>query len=211
MYKQSIQFWFVFDLILFAIACPIIYTLLKNKIIGIITILISYVLFCVNIRLPGKIFYRSDAILYYLVGAYIGIHFFKEFATRLVGKWRVFSMLVVFICLLFIDGDMTAYKNIDIQPILLCVFALAAWGGFDLLKNETYYKFEVESFLIYAMHLNVGAIVTKILYLFLPKNTVFSVVNYLGTIVITILLIVNFSNIIGKVSPKLKKLVSGSR
>ena len=83
-------FWFMFQLIVLVIICPIIYILLKNKWIGLMCI-ISYFLFsCFGFRLNEVLFPSSDMVLIYLIGAWIGIHNIEIFTVRKKKKAMLF-------------------------------------------------------------------------------------------------------------------------
>ena len=70
----NFQFWFIFCLIVYTLISPLIWELLKRKYIGIIVIL-AYTL-CVGFTDFGN--YRIfGSLIYYLVGAFIGIHCFS--------------------------------------------------------------------------------------------------------------------------------------
>lgn len=201
-------FWFIQCLILFSFICPIIYTLLKNKIVGLVSIFIVCILTCSNIEFMGMFKY-PDSILYYLIGAYIGIHCFQSFSDKTIPQYSLISLALACICTTLIYEEKMVIGNWNIRPILLTICALAIWRIFDLFQNEKYYKFETESFLIYAMHINVSAVVTKILYFVLPKHIGFSVLNYMATIVISVSIINFFAGIVSKTSPKMKMIIAG--
>ncbi len=67
------------------------------------------------------------------------------------------------------------------------------------------------SFLVFAMHVNVGAIVTKLLYLALPKSYIFAIPNFIATTIITLLIIELFCVALKKLCPKVFELLSGGR
>lgn len=72
-YKFNFPLWYVFDLLIFVIISPIFYTLLKNRNTGVFIILLAYALYSMRIGLPD-IMFRDDVHLYYMLGAYAGMH-----------------------------------------------------------------------------------------------------------------------------------------
>lgn len=60
-------------MVIFVTISPIFYTLLKNRNTGAFIILLAYVLYSMRIGLPD-IMFRDDAHLYYMLGAYAGMH-----------------------------------------------------------------------------------------------------------------------------------------
>ena len=79
--KFNFPLWYIFDLMLFLIFSPVVYKVLKNKNIGIMIIGCLYFLYICGVQLPD-IMYRRDVHLYYLLGAYLGIHEFKIYKQR---------------------------------------------------------------------------------------------------------------------------------
>lgn len=208
-FYKCTPFWFIFNLIIFVILCPLIHTLLKNKTIGIMFIATMYILSIFNIGLPESIFFSRESIIYYCVGAYIGMHYFNWFYNKANKKFALSSLLISIICylMLALDG-----KLLDIQyvkAIILIIFSISIWYAFDLLKNDYCYEYQKESFLIYAMHINVSALFTKVVYLILPKTTLMAIFNYVTTIIFTISIICVFGVFVGKKFPKIKKIIAG--
>ena len=79
----------------------------------------------------------------------------------------------------------------------------------DLFAGKKIYPFERCSFLIFAMHCNVSAILTKIIFFVLPKNEIFATVNLFLTIILTVTCIYIFQVILSKKFVHLKKILCG--
>lgn len=205
LYKFT-PFWFIFCLIVFSLLCPIIYPLIKNKYLGPVVILVVYILRIYGIELPDC-FFRSDCIIYYLVGGYIGANYFDIFANRSNRKISVISIFICIGCAAFNYFSINNIIPIDIDPIIYIIFSIAFWLSMDIFQIKHVAKFEKNSFLIYAMHVNVGAIVCKLLYFILPKYTLFACVNYILTIVATVIIISVFNNFVKKYIPTLAKML----
>lgn len=187
--KYSI-FWFIKVIIVFTAFCPLIYTLLKNKYIGIVVIIAVWILRAFGIELPD-FFFRSDSIFYYLIGAYIGIHHFELFKAKM--RLNTTNIALTLIC--FISSTVIielyhfkqiAFINYDTLPLIIVVFIFSLWRFFDLFKNSSSYSFEQESFIIYAIHVNFSACLTKLLFILLPVTPISALVNSLLTIFVTI-------------------------
>lgn len=207
--ESNPPFWFIYDLIIFVLICPLIYTVVRHRVGGIIAIIGVYIWISVDGECMATLFRYSDAILYYLIGSYIGVHYFEKFKERAAIKFNALYWMGMSVCTWLIYKDFTFIGTLNIRPIILIFFTLMLWRGFDIFENRTYYKFEQQSFLIYAMHMNTSAVTTKILYLFLPKTTIFSAINYLLTIVITVSLIVGFAGVLMRYFPKLSRSMVG--
>ena len=209
LYKYT-PFWFIFDLILFVALCPIIYILLKNKVIGAIVIVLASII-CEKSVFLDRILFRRDCFVYYLIGAYVGIHFFYWFIKR---KNKLFALFSFCLCVGIIyfysrGGNMLSYSFGNI--VVITIYCFGFWFMFDLFQNKRYFSFEKESFLIYAMHINVSAVIAKLLYLVLPQQDFIAPINYIFTIICTISCISVFACIVDNFVPKLRLLITGSR
>ena len=100
LYGRNLPFWFIFDLILFTPICPFIYAILRNKKIGIISIVLIWIIVGVTEHKVNFLF-RNDAILYYLVGSYVGIHNFTWFKAEKKLDEKLISVLIVIGCFLY--------------------------------------------------------------------------------------------------------------
>ena len=80
-------------LIIFSLMAPLVYLIIKNKYVGIISIVCLSVLSLFGIHLPIDVFYYPMSIVFYLIGAIIGYHFF-DFACRKSSKnLQIFSLI----------------------------------------------------------------------------------------------------------------------
>lgn len=215
------SFWFILDLIVFTLFCPVIYTLLKNKIVGLITIAAVTVLYAFGITIPETIqiggveyvaFWRADSIVLYLIGAFIGIHCFDWFAARKSRLTAVLALVVYVLCSFL--RSMTKIQEIPALWILMmicCSFAI--WNMFDLCEfgKKNLPGFISYSFMMFALNFYLGVYISKVLYLILPKAQIFSLVNLVITLVLELGFILGLSHILRKKAPKLYGLLTGGR
>lgn len=214
LYKYNLPFWFIFDLIIFAVLAPVINWLISNKYIGVAVIVAVIVLMNFDLGYPAYAFFNPDVILYYLIGAYIGKHCFNICAKKSSLTLQVVSIVyfVIYLCfqqfVLIKEYDLPAVA--EAVSVILCAFAV--WCIFDLfidkIKNRKIYK---SSFAVYAMHINVSAVVTKLLYFVLPKSAVFAMVNFSLTVVVTLLLIYAFCVVLARFLPGVYYVLMGRK
>lgn len=110
--------------------------------------------------------------------------------------------------LLNIDG-----KLFDlVMQVMRLTAAISFWIFMDLfISSISERKYFGYSFWVYAMHINVGAIVAKVVYIALPKQPVFSIANFLITVPLTLLIINSAASIVHSCLPKLSSILSGGR
>lgn len=217
------SFWFIFNLIIFTLLCPVIYTLLKNKYVGAIVVIATIVLYCFGIMIPEMVtiggteyvaFWRADSIVFYLIGAYIGIHFFDFFAKK---KGKAVSIISVFVAIACVAYEF--YRNklgIDykdgIRLIVMIIFCFSLWFAFDLFKYDKKPKnFCNYSFMMFALNFYIGAFLPQIIYMVLPKSQIFALVNFAITLVVEVVAIVLVSTILDKKIHKLYAVLTGGR
>lgn len=217
------SFWFVFDLIIFTMLCPGFYFCLKNKIIGLFTIVLITLLYCFNIRIPETVmlgnteyvlFWRADSIIFYLIGAYIGIHCF-DYVTREHSRRIAWGGVLVYV-LLSVSPTLSAelgFAENDIQFFFrMLVSCAAVWVMFDLYD---YHKPVVEmcnySFMAFALNFYLGVYISKVCAIILPKQQIFSLVNLLITICFEISIIFGVSHLLNHRCKKVYGVLAGGR
>lgn len=213
-YGTHEPFWFVFDLIVFAIAAPLIFAVIRNKYIGIATVIALSVLASFNIGLPSVIFFSKTAIIFYLIGAIIGKHFFN-FISQKSNKgiqWGSLVFLAVYIIAKNVFPPQYYIKNtvLGVAVFTLCSYAL--WNIADLfIERVKPCALYTRSFAIFAMHMNVSGILTKIFVLCLPKTEWLAIPNFLITVYSTLLCINLVCTVTEKYFPRTYAIFMGNR
>lgn len=216
------SFWFIFNLIIFTLLCPVIYTLLKNKYVGALVVIASIVLYAFGIGIPEMVtiggeeyvaFWRADSIIMYLIGAYIGIHCFDWFANKKSKAFSTCSLVVAIICVVahFIKSKL----GVDIailNLVIYIIYSLSLWFAFDLFNyNKKPKSFCNYSFMMFALNFYIGAFLPQIIYMVLPKSQIFALVNFVLTLVVEVVAIVLVSTILDKKIHKLYAVLTGGR
>lgn len=96
LYKYNV-FWFVFALLLYNLFCPVFYTAFKNKLISLGIFVAELLLYGIWLQGTHHIagsYYQWDSLIYYSIGAYLGVHYKNVLSMR--GKGL--SSLMVGIC-----------------------------------------------------------------------------------------------------------------
>lgn len=150
-------------------------------------------------------------MIYYLAGALIGRYSFDLFQRKSTLSERIVAIPIASVCVIyFFSCGKGTQTSIFVTPVLL-IYCFAFWVISDFFVGERYYVFETESFLVFAMHLNVGTIFAKILYALFPKSMYFGPINYVLTIISTVCFIrvVDFG--LKRYTPCLRELLTGQR
>lgn len=215
--------WFIFNLIIFTLLCPVIYTLLSNKYIGGVVVSAITVLYAFGIRIPETVmiageeyivFWRADSIIFYLIGAYVGMHFFDWFSKRKSKAVSVVSLILFLMCSLYITlaDDFNLYNEGFVYILIMTVFCFSTWFMFDLFTFDKKPKhFCNYSFMMFALNFYLAVYVAKVLHIVLPKSQIFAIVNLILTLIIVIGFILLSSAFMEKYLPKVYKLITGNR
>lgn len=235
LHKQNIPFWFILTLIYFVILTPIFYILLKNKWIGVITILLTIVLFIIDpveiqlfghtlsfrTKIPSFIFHDSDSIIHYMIGAYIGMHCFNILKYK--NKWLSYIGVVLFITcsilLYFYAGghgknlmESTDKMKHFYWICLILTDCFALYYAFDLIMDHVkFHPFMGHSFWVYALHTNLSAIITKLIFFCTGDRISLSFANLVLTIIITLVIIELIQALLKKYCKPLHRILSGER
>ena len=211
LHKSNGAFWFVFNLMVFVVLSPVIDKLIRNRYVGLAATTAVAVLCLFRIGLPEAVFFSNTSIVYYLIGAVIGRHYFDGFCKK---SSRITQILSAGF-LLLATIPLYCSNRIDNPAFLMFLLipcAWAFWNAADLFvyRLPTFPIFN-NSFAVYAMHINVSAIFAKLIYLALPKRQWMALPNFILTLVLTLIFIRLFCYVVEKISPKLYKLITGGR
>ena len=213
-YNCNTPFWFIFDLIVFSFAAPIVFAIIKNKYVGITVVASLSVLSLFGIYLPINVFYYPTALIFYLIGAIVGYHFFDLAAKKSSKRVQILSLvfLIVYILAKNIAPTQMHINNFLIQCVVYTLAAFSLWNVTDLfiekIKPRKVYR---RSFAIYAMHLNVAIIMLKIFGLFIPQNEWLEIPKFILMFVITLLIINLVCVFLEKFAPKINGILFGDR
>ena len=213
-YNCNVPFWFIFDLIIFSFAAPLVFLLIKNKYVGIISVVVLSIVSLFGIYLPMDVFYYPMSIVFYLMGAIIGYHFF-EFASQKSKKTLQivsFVFLAVYILAKNIVPQAMHIDNYLIQVIVYTLAAFSLWNFSDAfverIKPRSFYR---RSFAVYAMHLPIAIVILKIFSFCLPQNEWFEIPKFVIMIVSTLIIINLVCAFLEKFTPKIYATLVGNR
>ena len=213
-YSCNAPFWFVLDLIIFSFAAPLVFLIVKNKYVGILSVVVLSVVSLFGIYLPIKVFYYPMAIVFYLIGAIIGYHFF-DFTFRKSSKAMQTISLVFLAAYILVKNIVPQNLRIDnylTQTIVYTLAAFSLWNIIDLfierIKPRAIYR---RSFAIYAMHLNIGIIMLKIFSFCFPQNEWLEIPKFIVMILSTLVIINFVCAFLEKFTPKIYGILMGNR
>ena len=213
-HRCNMPFWFIFDIIIFSFAAPALFLIIRNKYVGIGSIVCLSIVSLFGIYAPEGLFYYPMSIVFYLTGAVIGYHFF-DFACRKSSKTMQITSIVflsVYILAKTIVPRELHISNYLIETIVYTFAAFALWNIVDMfieqIKPRAIYR---RSFAIYAMHLNVAIIILKVLTFCTPQNQWLEIPKFIIMIVSTIIIINYVCVFLEKYFPRIYGLFMGNR
>lgn len=207
-------FWFVFELFFFIIITPIIDKITNNKYIGLFVALIILLLAEFDIGLPHPLFYSKEALSHYIIGSVIGKHYFEKFKNKSSSKEQLVSVVftIFFSVYYFVCLSLNIEQPMFLKNFLIVFLSITFWNLMDLFVDKMKeYNFYSYSFAVFAMHINVSAVISKLLYMILPKTQYMVLPNFILTLIITLSLINLFCTILKSFLPKFYSLLMGSR
>ena len=213
-YGCNVPFWFIFDLIIFSFAAPLVFLIIKNKYVGISSVILLSIVSLFGIHLPTAVFYYPMAIVFYLIGGVVGYHFFDFAARESSRPRRIFSLIFLTAYILYknlVPQEMHI-SNYFTQTIVYTLAAFSLWNVSDMfirrIKPRAIYR---RSFAVYAMHLPIAIIMLKVFSFCLPQSEWLEIPKFIIMIVST-LVIINFAcALLEKFTPKLYATLMGNR
>ena len=161
-----------------------------------------------------NVFYYPMAIVFYLMGAIIGYHFF-DFTFKKSNKpiqIASFIFLTAYILAKNIVPQELHIDNYLLQTIVYTLAAFSLWNITDLfidrIKPRAIYR---RSFAIYAMHLGVSIIILKIISFCLPQSPWIEIPGFIVRIIVTLTIINLLCAFLEKFAPKIYAILMGNR
>lgn len=213
-YGCNTPFWFLFDIIIFSFASPMLFLIIRNKYIGIASIACLSIVSLFGIHIPIDLFYYPMSIVFYLIGAIIGYHFFNYATLKSSKPMQIVSIVLLsayILCKNIVPKELHI-SNYLIEVIVYSMAAFSLWNIVDIfierIKPRAIYR---RSFSIYAMHLNVAIIILKILSLFIPQSEWLEIPKFILMVIFTITLINFICAFLEKFFPRIYALFMGNR
>lgn len=208
LYKYNLPFWFMYQLIICVIIFPLIYFLLKNKWVGFISIILLSVINCFFLTNIFTII--ISCVCYFMIGSLMALHF-EKYVSRPKNYMKYIAIILGFLSQVFFYLKIR-YQYEVYNYLYLIFLAIGIFYIFDFIKvQKTPSKMFNCSFIIFACHSLLLETVQKCLRIVLPINTVTIIIDYLGSAIITVVLICIFSLILRKIFPKVYSILSGGR
>lgn len=207
-------FWFIFNLMVFTIFLPLINLLISKKTVGISAIIALLILQFFDIKLPETIFFESESLVYYMLGCYIGKHHFDLFSSKTNALIRAISVgLFLVITVVFCVQGYGLFAIIEVPRIVIkIVYSMSFWIMVDYVIEKIPQKgFMSDSFIIYATHNTLKAIILKLFYMLMPKHPLMSIVSFVLCSVLTLIIICLFCAFMKKFLPKIYGVISGTK
>ena len=147
-YKGNAALWFLPMLVLCTLLCPLIYLMLKNKKIGVLVLIAAAAVNFVPAVPAGA---HPDALLFYMFGAYMGMHYTENAAKKnKKGVAAVFLAIFIAESILysFTEGTFVGRNTIHRMILLISV-----WFIPDLLKKIPRHSYYDVTYFIYLFHI----------------------------------------------------------
>lgn len=208
--------WFVFMIMLFAILAPIIFYIVRRKILfGFVFIsLLAFVLvydkgFCSFFGIGLE----YSSIIYYLIGSYLGIYHKDFFDYRI--NFNVYALMLFFVVTIILELGVKEYEYYSRIYFILVKIIL-------LYLIFTHFESEIKlrhwfgaTFFIYAFHLPVMRFTTGMLrFLFDILNIDFALKElllYVVSFVIVMIVCIKIASFLEIKTPRIYKLLTGNR
>ncbi len=216
LYKYNLGYWFMYQLILYTLLCPVIYVLLKNKPVAIVTLGAVFLLFCADAagNLSMNVFHQKfiqiDGLFYYMLGGFVGMHYFDAVNKKEKQIKRLAVLGVVLGQAFFVLFQVTQAL---VFHILFCtVSAVSFWFLFDSVITKPLPKnITTITFFIYSAHGTILEFFQAANQLIFPVTPVTALFEYLLLPVITLALLVALSMLLKRYAGGIWKLMNGSR
>ncbi len=208
LHKYNIPFWFIQALIVFVVLTPMVYVVMKHKIVAISILAITAIAALAEVQLP---IITTDTWFYLLLGSFVAIH--PQSIRRLLRALESSKLAWVFIGTWLLASVFLVYSNnVYTQNAAIMTGMAAIWFGYPIYKHLLPISFwGRHTFLIYAIHPTLLGGIKMILAFVAGKSAMMALVSYLLAPAMTVGIIIWFCNFCGLRLPKVYRFISGGR
>ena len=203
--------WYLAQILIFTVLTPIFYLLLKKKRLGCFVIIVSSIVFILNLDIPF-ILNRKEILFFYLLGCFVGMHFGDRMINYepCLGKKRALLIIIFLIipCAIFVSENSIIILIVSLGQMIILWMLLCS---IDVSKITIPWWVK-SSFFIYEIHsIFIISIIDKLLWIILPHNSFFVVFNIFIAVAITIVISILVAYILKKYFNCVWKLLMGNR
>lgn len=211
-YKFNIIFWFIYDLLLLVLLCPVILFFIKKKWTALLFVIVVEYL-AINYK---QCFYSArcpEGWYCYFIPAFIGLHYFDKFQYRFNKKVNLTMLVVGF----FLMGIMVHVPDMQFlfHIILSLCVSCCLWFGFETLMPLYRKWMKGMSMFVYAIHFNISMVVSKLLIMVPVPFSVNTTIHILTILFIatgiTLILSVFIGSLLKRNIPNLYYKLTGGR
>lgn len=211
-YRFFEPFWFILQLIVLTAFCPIIYLILKNKYVGLSAIILLFLLYGFGFSFPPALFKNTSMVIFYLIGAWVGLHHFNWLTVRQSKKHAILGLVIYILCCSFFAMHKQLPQwatSLQMSLVVQILASFAFYISFDYIEIHSCPRYMSDTFLIYSMHSLVGATIAKLLRMVLPAGELYTLITAVIAFPATIVFICVFGQLLGKYTPGIKRLLTG--
>lgn len=204
-YRYNHVFWFVFQLILLTYLFPAVYPVLKKKIIAVALFVLMIWMYA-----TGKtVFFGIEvkALIYYYFGAYFAVH--HEAAVVSNRKISVVGVVAFLISQVMIYSPYADTLIVTVLAGLLMIVAVFYFA--NLFNGRNMPAILNCSFPIYALHNLILEFFNKVFSFVLNPGSNWILIDYIGSTVMTVVIIALINMFLLKKFPKLHTVLFGGR
>lgn len=191
--------WFLRDLMIIILFAPLIYFFVKNKysICGLLLLSIF------SIDIIGY-----TAFVYFSIGAYFSVNKINITIFYDNSKWLFLPLCSVFICLYILWSETFLSPFLCQWYVLNCIVLI-----FGLVKVKRFHINEKSSFtfFLFVSHGLIIPYIKKLIIQFLPKSSIYLLLDYLLIPLCTLLILWAVYQILSKYTPTLRDFLLGNR
>lgn len=178
-YLYNPSFWFMAQIILYAIASPLLYSLLKNKYIGGVFLLILFLVDACNLNVP---LIRMNGIIWYVIGAYLAMHCFGIINYQIQEEKKIIALIILIVSIILYDFFPDIHGN---RYIFTAVQLVAFWYAIDSVKKVNVKWWTKIHFYIYGLHQVTQLCINQVICTVLPESQ-FALINFIGGALLTL-------------------------
>lgn len=192
-YKYNGPFYYILWLMIDIAIAPIIFKLLKNKKISIFLCAFSLVIYAyIYDYIYGQIQIRPDAIIFFFIGGFIGYYYYESLHIVASKKKSILCLTLTAVILLVFNVFLDECNGLGINALRVIselILFYTIWYTIDLLARAKDSDIWIDTFWVYCAHDFIEPCVNKLIFILMPHNDLFILINMFGGVLITYIIL----------------------
>lgn len=206
-YTYNYVFWYLYQLILLILLAPVLYTILRERVLGLLAVGIMALCVYRRVELPEL---NMDALLYYSAAAYAALHG-RSYVEKWHKKTGLSGLLLIFAVTAYRFAPGPLGDSAFATVLFRLIVPAALWMMVDEERLPEAKDWMKDNFFLYAVHFALVRLINKTAAILLPTALYMPLIIYLLMPAVVVVISYPAGVCLRNYLPRIWRLLNGGR